>query len=90
MKKFLALLLALMMVASLFAGCGASEPAAKDDAAAGANAADAIADEMTSADGKYQVAFVTDVGQLKDQSFNQGTYDGVKLYASANGKSYTY
>ncbi|MEE1036503.1 MAG: BMP family ABC transporter substrate-binding protein, partial [Oscillospiraceae bacterium] len=90
MKKFLALLLALMMVASLFAGCGASEPAAKDDAAAGANAADAIADEMTSADGKYQVAFVTDVGQLKDQSFNQGTYDGVKLYASANGKSYKY
>ena len=90
MKKFLALLLALMMVASLFAGCGSSEPAAKDDAAAGTNAADAIADEMTSADGKYQVAFVTDVGQLKDQSFNQGTYDGVKLYASANGKSYKY
>ena len=90
MKKFLALLLALMMVASLFAGCGSSEPAAKDDAAAGANAADAIPDEMTSADGKYQVAFVTDVGQLKDQSFNQGTYDGVKLYASANGKSYKY
>lgn len=28
---------------------------------------------MTSEDGKYQVAFVTDVGQLKDKSFNQGT-----------------
>ena len=27
---------------------------------------------MTSADSKYQVAFVTDVGQLKDKSFNQG------------------
>jgi basic membrane protein A len=45
---------------------------------------------MTSSDGKYQVAFVTDVGQLKDKSFNQGTYDGVKLYANANGLSYKY
>ena len=52
--------------------------------------ADDIADEMTSEDGKYQVAFITDVGQLKDKGFNQGTYDGVKLYAAANGKSYKY
>ena len=52
--------------------------------------ADDIPDEMTSEDGKYLVAFITDVGQLKDQSFNQGTYDGVKLYAAANGKSYKY
>ena len=85
MKKFLAIALALVMVLGLFAGCGASN----EETPAG-NAADAIADEMTSADGKYQVAFVTDVGQLKDKSFNQGTYDGVKLYASANNKSYKY
>ena len=51
---------------------------------------DDIPDSMTSSDGKYQVAFVTDVGQLKDKSFNQGTFDGVKLYASANGLSYKY
>ena len=51
---------------------------------------DSIPDTMTSEDGKYQVAFVTDVGQLKDKSFNQGTFDGVKLYASANGLSYKY
>ena len=51
---------------------------------------DSIDDNMTSADGTYQVAFVTDVGQLKDKSFNQGTYDGVKLYAAANGLSYKY
>ena len=51
---------------------------------------DDIADTMTSEDGKYQVAFVTDVGLLKDKSFNQGTFDGVKLYADANGLSYKY
>ena len=49
---------------------------------------DKVQDEMTSSDGKYEVAFVTDVGQLKDKSFNQGTYDGVKLYAANNGLSY--
>ena len=32
---------------------------------------DDIADEMTSADGKYQVAFITDVGQLKDKALTR-------------------
>ena len=97
MKKFMALLLALVMVVGLVA-CGAKEaaPAATEAAPAATEAApastnpDDIADEMTSEDGKYQVAFITDVGQLKDKSFNQGTYDGVKLFAAANGKSYKY
>ena len=95
MKKILSLLLVLAMALSL-AACGSSESAAAEAPAADAPAAEAvtnpddIADEMTSADGKYQVAFITDVGQLKDKGFNQGTYDGVKLYASANGKSYKY
>ena len=51
---------------------------------------DEIDDNMTSSDGKYEIAFVTDVGQLKDKSFNQGTYDGVKLYAYNNNLSYKY
>ena len=93
MKKILALLLVLAMALSLVACGGSAAPAAteapKADAPA-ATSADDIADEMTSADGKYQVAFITDVGQLKDKSFNQGTYDGVKLYANANGKTYKY
>ena len=31
---------------------------------------DEIDDNMTSEDGVYEVAFITDVGQLKDKSFN--------------------
>ena len=84
MKRILALVLALCMIFAL-AACGK-----KAEAPASANPADAIPDEMTSKDGKYTVAFVTDVGQLKDGSFNQGTYDGVKLYAADAGVSYKY
>jgi basic membrane protein A len=51
---------------------------------------ESIPDTMTSADGKYEIAFVTDVGQLKDKSFNQGTWEGCKLYAAAHGLSYKY
>ena len=103
MKKLSALVLALAMVFSL-AACGGGNPTpapsqASDPTQAAdptptsepeAISADDIDDNMTSADGKYQVAFITDVGQLKDKSFNQGTFDGVKLYAAENGKSYKY
>ena len=103
MKKFLALILALVMSLSLVA-CGGSsddtaatdedttstEDTATEETTEAAVNADDIPDTMTSEDGKYQVAFVTDVGQLKDKSFNQGTFDGVKLYANANGLSYKY
>lgn len=80
MKKFLAMLLAGVMVLSL-AACGGKT---------NGNIYDAIDDNPTSKDGKYQIAFVTDVGQLKDKSFNQGTWEGVKKYASDNKKTYKY
>lgn len=78
MKKFLSMLLALTLV--LFAFGAVAETVNPDD----------IEDNMTSADGVYELAFVTDVGQLKDKSFNQGTWNGVKAYANANGLSYKY
>ena len=98
MKKFLAMILALVMALSLVACGQKDEPKTDDQNPGGDNAdvtttitnADEIADEMTSEDGKYEIAFVTDVGQLKDKSFNQGTFDGVKLYAANNGLSYKY
>ena len=105
MKKFLALLLALVMVFAL-AACGSedtttpsenptepsSEPTtdvstAPDDGEA-ATDPDDISDTMEA--DTYEVAFVTDVGQLKDKSFNEGTWNGVKTYAYENGLSYKY
>ena len=117
MKKFLALLLALVMVFAL-AACG-SEPAAEESEAPAAESEEPAAteseapaeepteeepseepaeavdpndieDNITSEDGTYEVAFVTDVGQLHDKSFNEGTWNGVKLYAYENGLTYKY
>ena len=105
MKKFLALLLALVMVFAL-AACGGepaattsdtpeantpgAEPSATPDDGEAAVNPDDIADTMESDDNTYEVAFVTDVGQLKDKSFNEGTWNGVKTYAYENGLSYKY
>ena len=38
----------------------------------------------------YEIAMVTDVGQLNDGSFNQYTYEGVKVYAEQQGLTYKY
>ena len=98
MKKIIAVLLAAVMLFAL-AACGGNDATngnatnGNTEQPAGDNTAvdyDAISDTMTSADGKYQIAFVTDVGQLKDKSFNQGTWEGVKKYATDNDKSYKY
>ena len=84
MKKFLALLLALAMAFSLGA-CGNKTGGSGDN-----TDPDQIADDPTSADGTYEIAMITDVGALKDKSFNEGTWNGVKLYAANNNKTYKY
>ena len=49
---------------------------------------DSIPDTMEA--DAYEIAFVTDIGQLKDKSFNQGTWEGLKKFAHENKKSYKY
>ncbi|MBR2661390.1 MAG: BMP family ABC transporter substrate-binding protein [Clostridia bacterium] len=78
MKKLFAILLAVVMIL----GCASVFAEAVDY--------DAIPDEMTSDNGKYPIAFVTDVGQLKDGSFNEGIFNGVKRFASENNIAYKY
>ena len=89
MKKLVCLLLVLAMVATLFVGCagenkptdGTKEPA-KTDAPA---QTDAKVDG-----GNMKVAFVTDVGNIDDHSFNQYTYEGVTRFSKASGCEVTY
>lgn len=100
MKKFRDILMALLLIIVLVIGltaCGSGGSDSDDNAGGtsdggsdGEITADDISDTMESEDGKYTIAMVTDVGQLKDKSFNQGTWDGVKTYAYENGYSYKY
>lgn len=100
MKKILALIaliLALVLALNLCAcgaGTGDTDTESNTDPAAPTDTTEVdpntIDDTMTSEDGTYKLGFVTDVGQLKDKSFNEGTWNGVKLYAAANDLSYKY
>ena len=38
----------------------------------------------------YELALVTDVGNIDDQSFNQSSYEGMVAYAEENGLTYAY
>ncbi len=42
------------------------------------------------AEGTYELALVTDVGNIDDQSFNQYSYQGIKDFAAETGKTYAY
>lgn len=93
MKRIIALILALSMLLAFAACSKGGDDKKPDDTKKDTKTektADDIPDTCESKDGKYVIAMVTDVGQLKDKSFNQGTWDGVKLYADANGKTYKY
>ena len=78
MKKFLAMILALVMALSLVA-CGDK----KDDTKTDGNQGDTT--ETT-----YKVAMITDYGDITDQSFNQTTYEACKAFADANKIEFSY
>ena len=76
MKKLtiVALVIVLVMSCLVFAGCGK-----KDEGKQG-----------TGKNDKYEIALVTDVGNIDDKSFNQGTWEGVEAYAKEHNISYNY
>jgi basic membrane protein A len=82
MKKYIALLLALVMVFAL-AACGSKEetpaPAGSEEAAAPAEAT-----------GDVKVAMITDYGDITDQSFNQTTYEACKAFCEKNAVDFKY
>ena len=98
MKKILAMLLAVMMVLGLFAGCASSQPKATqpatnaptDAAETPTETAPAETEAPAAAGVITKVALVTDVGTIDDESFNQACWQGVEAWCKANGIEYNY
>ena len=102
MRKFAAFVLSVAMVASLVS-CGGNNGTNGTTSGTTANETTTEANQSTSSqettsaqtsspdstDG-YELALVTDVGNIDDGSFNQGTWEGLIEFAEANNKTYSY
>jgi len=86
MKKFLALILALVMALALVAcGGGSNTPANPDKPDEGNKPDEGQTTEITS-----KVAMITDYGDITDQSFNQTTYEACKKFCEDNKVEFAY
>jgi len=68
MKKVSAVLLVLVLVCAMFAGCGSN----------------------TGSSGGFEIALITDKGNIDDKSFNQGSWEGVIEFATKNNITNKY
>ena len=94
MKRSLVLLLVLLLVVPMVA-LSACAPAVTTGTTAttgttGPTTAAPTTAPTTAAPTTFDIALVTDVGNIDDKSFNEGTWNGVKNYAEANKITYAY
>ena len=102
MKRILAILMVLVLALGTLTACGKKEDK-KDDTKIGTN--DEVKDdkkddkeddkeddkkEEKPADDSYEIALITDKGNIDDKSFNQGSWEGVVEFTTANNISHQY
>ena len=92
MKKAAAWMLALVLAVGTLTGCGSNDNSSSNGDKAGTEESTDKTNESTdkSSEGTYEIALVTDVGNIDDKSFNQGAWEGVVAYAEDNDVSYNY
>lgn len=94
MKKLLVLMLALVMVMSVFVGCvdkaeETETPVEPEEEVTEVEEPEVEEPEVEEVEG-YELAMITDAGEIDDKSFNQGTWEGIVKYAEDNGLTYKY
>ena len=99
MKKILAILMVLVLTLGALTACGTKEDK-KDDNKVGSNQDDKgdkkdddkadKKDDEKPADDVYVISLITDKGIIDDKSFNQGSWEGVVEFATANNISHQY
>jgi basic membrane protein A len=104
MKKLFSMLLVMIFAFSMLAACGKKDDTAKEDTDNKTNVGtqdagntdkkdDAAATDNTNDTAKsdtYEIALITDKGNIDDKSFNQGAWEGVVAFAEANNISHQY
>ncbi len=91
-KKLVSLLMALVMVFTL-AACGSTEPAEEASTGTETTTEEATTEEATTEETKdnaFEIALITDKGNIDDKSFNQGAWEGVVEFAEANNVTHKY
>lgn len=102
-KKLLALLLSLAMIVGL-AACTSTNPSGGNTETQSGNSASPSGNTETQSggtvtdsagsilneDGTFEIAMITDKGDINDKSFNQGTWEGILDYCQTNGKTCKY
>jgi basic membrane protein A len=92
MKKFLAITLAFVIVAMSLVGCSKPAPAPSPTPGNTGNEGGTGNEGNTGGSGSsgFEIALITDKGNIDDKSFNQGSWEGVIAFAEAEGISHQY
>ena len=95
MKKYLAIVLVLIMVLAAFAGCSEpaennNEPEKTEDNSAAEKTEESGETKTDAPTSDYKVAMITDYGDITDQSFNQTTYEACEAFCKDNNVEFVY
>lgn len=80
MKKIMGLVLAMLLTVAMLAGCSKS----------GTDDKSGTSDKDSTKSSGYEIALITDKGNIDDKSFNQGAWEGVEKFAKENNITHKY
>ena len=89
MKKMLAILMSIMLVGTVIAGCGSGDAETPGNGETQTNGETPTDGGSAGKDG-FEIALITDKGNIDDKSFNQGSWEGVLQFVEKNDITHKY